>query len=229
MILPPFDYTRQHWDRYNEFHISHDGKFTQFERGEFIIYSSFRRVRDRRTYHEFGFDIFTARNLPWTLRGKTFYNPRTESVVKRSWLDTNQMLLYDHSSKRIVALGTHHDSNRFSINVPSRLMHCCQCYFAGVGRLPQGGAPVIYNRQDVIPAELRKEVAERLVVIKTQERLAGVTGGDPGSWAHGDNRVLYTWLMAPAMTDSIKHLIARYGIKAGTTPIQAVYLDVRDS
>jgi len=147
MKLPPFDHTRAQWDRYKAFHIWHTPSFVQFDTGELAFVGSNVRREHRRYYPEFDLTIFDSTHIPDNIKLRT---PEGEEV-KSTWLSQagHQLLLSDHGSRRVVAIGRLKDNKQ----VPERLRKHAKAYINGLdGELV--GAEVYLNKPVIEPPEV---------------------------------------------------------------------------
>ena len=218
MILPEFNYERQKWDRYQEFHVT-DGGFVRFATGELIVHHSV----DRGYHGRYGVHVFQVSDQPQFLREGTLVDPHREGapVVKRSWLPQSAPMLYDHSSRRVVMLGAGaHDAD-----MPSRFRGYAACYFAGADRVPVSGVEISYGELKKLSDAEKALLKEKITVIKAQVRIGAVP--DAQGFLHGDGRVDATELLKGEVSDYVKRRLVRYGIRMGYVGRSAQWLELR--
>jgi hypothetical protein len=158
MKLPPFDYARQHWDRFRAFHTN-NYPFIQFASGELILADSSPDPDLRQHYKPYNLTITMTTDPqcpslylePWVEGAKPV--PRTH--LTRSG---GQYLLIDHCLNTAVRIGYDRDVRK---NVPVNLRNEAYVYFAGEG-LPAQGLPIEVSPPRLLSAEEKARITTRV-------------------------------------------------------------------
>ena len=117
MRTPEFKTTEMKWDEFKKFHNNiGNHMFVKFDDGSFMIRNNHLRIKERKTYHEYGFRIVRS-NDP-VCRGAKFYDPDGNRITARSL--GNCELLWDIDTNKAYNIEAMWTPSRFDAETRTR-------------------------------------------------------------------------------------------------------------
>jgi hypothetical protein len=223
-----FDRNQQRWDQYKAFYIADYGdSFVRFDTGEAILARAhlFGSPNTRRSYPEFGVDLLYAHE--WDRIGKDrghLWDPHNNRKVFKSWIGSSLSLLYDHDTHRVVHPTT--TNTPIHPGIPTRFAGLAYVYWAGPGHEPVTAGKISYHPFVDIPLEEKREIRERLTLIKTQVKLLG---GQPQHQSRYQSPSKEEFLRADLTTWSLetKASVVAYGLSSERPMVTVPWLELR--
>jgi hypothetical protein len=258
MRLPPFDRSsaKCHWDRYRAFYNERDG-FVQFETGEVIVSRTSHLSSENERHYNNRYDVRFFYPADTNRPSGVLWDPKNNQKVLRSWLPQAGLLMLDCHTKRVVHPAFNYARKNYGLlnreydstdqiseeahknpvvnpGIPSRFNGGAAVYWAGPGHEPVTTGTITYSPPDKLTSEEAAQLKEKLIVIKTADRLAGnslnTTTLDYHTFkeieAFATQRIVLATDVS-AMSPEVKRYITVHGVRSTRLTVETPWLEMR--